>query len=269
MKNKEYTWNSEDYAVHSQAQYQWAQEIVQKLGLAGSESVLDIGCGDGKVTALISSFLPDGHVTGIDNSAGMIAKSQKTYPKSRYPQLSFIHMNAMNIHFSEQFDLAFSNAALHWVSDHARLLAGVFRSLKDGGRLFFQMGGEGNARDIMDIADAMINSHPWKQCFEGFLSPYTFLSGEEYRVLLERAGFTTLRAELIPKDMAQHGKEGLSGWIRTTWLPYTERIPEHTRDSFISDLADAYMKDYPPDSAGCVHVKMVRLEVEAAKTLTI
>lgn len=268
MKNTEYSWNSDDYAVHSGAQYQWAQEIVEKIGLAGSESVLDIGCGDGKVTALIGSFLPDGHVTGIDSSAGMIAKSRETYPQSRYPQLSFIHMDAMDLHFSEQFDLAFSNAALHWVSDHSRVLSGVFQSLKGGGRLFFQMGGMGNARDIMDIADAMIHSHPWKQYFKGFVPPYTFLSAEEYRLLLERAGFTRIRAELIPKDMAQDGKEGLSGWIRTTWLPYTERITEDMRGRFISDLADAYMNDYPPDSAGSVHVKMVRLEVEAVKPLT-
>jgi len=265
MKKKEYAWNSEDYAMHSQAQYQWAQEIVQKLGLAGSESVLDIGCGDGKVTALIGSYLPKGHVTGIDSSIGMISKSRETYPPSRYPQLSFIHMDAMDMHFREQFDLAFSNAALHWVSDHSRVLSAVFRSLKEGGRLFFQMGGRGNAQEIMDIADAMIHSSPWKQYFEGFHSPYTFLSADEYRFLLKRAGFTGIRAELIPKDMAQDGKEGLAGWIRTTWLPYTERIEEQRRDEFISDLANAYMKEYPPDPAGCVHVKMVRLEVEAKK----
>lgn len=117
----------------------------------------------------------------------------------------------------------------------------------------------------MDIAEAIIHTSPWKKYFKGFFSPYTFLSAEEYGVLLERAGFIKIRAELIPKDMSQDGKPGLCGWIRTTWLPYTERIPEDMKERFISDLADAYMKEYPPDSAGQVHVKMVRLEVEAQK----
>lgn len=265
MNTSQYAWNPDDYSAHSQAQYQWTREIIEKTGLEGTESVLDIGCGDGKVTAMLASYLPFGEVTGIDSSAGMIALAQEKFPPSDYPRLSFQRMDAMNILFENRFDLAFSNAALHWVSNHTRVLSGVFRSLKEGGRLFFQMGGMGNARDIMDIADAMIHSSPWKQYFKGFVSPYTFLSAEEYRVLLERAGFTRIRDELIPKDMAQDGKEGLSGWIRTTWLPYTERIPEHMRDRFISDMAGAYMKEYPPDSGGQVHVKMIRLEVKARK----
>jgi len=265
MKKKEYTWNASDYAAHSRAQLEWAREIIGKLALKGSESVLDLGCGDGKVTALIGSLLKNGHVTGIDSSEGMISQARETFPASRYPQISFTLMDAMDIRYEERFDLVFSNAALHWVPDHALILHGVARSLKSGGRIFFQMGGKGNARDVMNIVETMIHTSPWEGFFSGFIPPYTFLSSEEYRVLLEDAGFTAIRAELIQKDMAQDGKEGLSGWIRTTWLPYTERIPEHMRDGFISDMADAYMKEYPPDPGGQVHVKMVRLEVEAGK----
>lgn len=265
MTKKEYTWNAGDYAAHSRAQLEWAREIIGKLALKGSESVLDIGCGDGKVTTLIGSLLANGHVTGIDSSEAMISQARETYPASRYPQISFALMDAMDIRYEKQFDLVFSNAALHWVPDHARILHGVARSLKRGGRIFFQMGGKGNARDVMNIAEIMIHAGPWEEFFHDFIPPYTFLSSEEYRVLLEDAGFTAIRAELIPKDMAQDGKEGLSGWIRTTWLPYTERIPESMRDRFISDMADAYMEEYPPDSEGRVHVKMVRLEVEAKK----
>ncbi len=260
-----YEWNPADYTAHSHAQYQWASEVIGKLNLKGTESVLDIGCGDGKVTALIGSLLPNGHVTGIDSSEEMISQARKSFPASHHTQILFTLMNAMDIQYEEQFDLVFSNAALHWVGDHSRVLYGVAQSLKGGGRLFFQMGGMGNAREIMDIAERMIHVNPWKDFFLGFIPPYTFLSSEEYGVLLEDAGFTKIRAELIPKDMAQEGKEGLSGWIRTTWLPYMERIPEEMRERFISDLADAYMKEYPPDSAGQVHVKMVRLEVEAQK----
>jgi len=65
--------------------------------------------------------------------------------------------------------------------------------------------------------------------------------------------------------MVQAGKEGLSGWIRTTWLPYTGRVPVSGRNRFISDLAESYLERYPPDSKGLVHVRMVRLEVEAHK----
>jgi trans-aconitate methyltransferase len=65
--------------------------------------------------------------------------------------------------------------------------------------------------------------------------------------------------------MTQNGKDGLCGWIRTTWLPYSERIPEPARERFISELADAYLREFPLDGAGLVHVRMVRLEIEAFK----
>ncbi len=260
-----YEWNPADYAAHSRAQYQWAEEMIGKLDLNGTESILDIGCGDGKVTALLASRVPQGSVTAIDNSASMIRLAREKYPRSLTPNITFLEMDALDIPFINQFDLVFSNAALHWVPDHARMLRGVFRCLKRKGRVFFQMGGHGNASDILNLADAMIHSDPWKDYFMDFSNPYRFFTAGEYRVLLGDAGLIPIRAELIPKDMVQAGKEGLSGWIRTTWLPYTGRVPVSGRNRFISDLAESYLERYPPDSKGLVHIRMVRLEVEAHK----
>ena len=260
-----YTWNPADYAEHSHAQYLWAGEVIAKLDLKGTESVLDIGCGDGKVTALLASHLPSGEVIGIDSSAGMVNCARESFPGSEYPNISFLCMDALDIRFSERFDLVFSNATLHWVQDHATMLQGVNRCLKNRGRIFFQMGGRGNAREILDLAGSLIHSGRWRRYFSDFRSPYTFLSAEEYQVLLRDTGFHPIRVELIPKDMTQVGCDGLCGWIRTTWLPYTERIPEQQKNRFISDLAESYLEKYPPGSEGLIHVGMVRLEVEAQK----
>ncbi|MHC4459686.1 MAG: hypothetical protein ACYS0I_21825 [Planctomycetota bacterium] len=65
--------------------------------------------------------------------------------------------------------------------------------------------------------------------------------------------------------MELEGQSGLEGWIRTTWLPYTERVPEEKRNEFIKTLATDYINQVPIDSRGKVHVAMVRLEVEAKK----
>jgi trans-aconitate 2-methyltransferase len=65
--------------------------------------------------------------------------------------------------------------------------------------------------------------------------------------------------------MLQQGRSGLAGWIRTTWLPYTGRVPESVRDDFIADLVDDYIDQYPLDKKGCCHVPMVRLEVQGYK----
>ena len=265
MHEGHYLWNAEDYADHSTAQFTWAREMIGKLNLRGSESVLDIGCGDGKVTALIASFLPTGTVTGIDSSASMIALAQRKFPSLMYPNISFVQADASMLSFRDQFELAFSNAALHWIPDQGPVLRGVRAALKPSGRIFFQMGGRGNARDILAIANRHIREKRWRSYFSGFSFPYRFFSPEEYEVLLREAGFIPKRLELIPKDMTQKGREGFAGWIRTTWLPYMERIPEQKRGLFVSDLIDAYLGEFPMDKEGLVHTRMVRLEVEAVK----
>jgi trans-aconitate 2-methyltransferase len=65
--------------------------------------------------------------------------------------------------------------------------------------------------------------------------------------------------------MKHAGEEGLAGWIRTTWLPYTERLPIERRDLFVKEIAARYLKNHPADIEGVVHLGMIRLEVEAYK----
>jgi len=263
MDQKTYSWNPNDYLEHSCAQYEWAQELISKLYLSGEESVLDIGCGDGKVTALISSYLKNGSITGIDSSADMIALSQKTFPPLKHPNLSFVFLDATKLHFRHKFDVAFSTAALHWVKDQISVLKGVKISLKKSGRILFQMGGKGNAQNIIAAVDEVIKNEKWRSYFNDFSFPYAFFSPDEYKQWLDVVGLSPKRLELIPKDMTQKGKKGLAGWIRTTWLPYTRRIPEDERNTFISDVINLYSKTFPMDDNGLFHVKMIRLEVEA------
>jgi trans-aconitate 2-methyltransferase len=112
-----YVWNAEDYAGNSLVQFRWAEEMIEKLELTGDESVLDIGCGDGKVTARIAEAVPNGRVIGIDSSESMVRFASDRFPEDVYPNLSFRCMDATQIDLPEKFDIAFSNASLHWVRD--------------------------------------------------------------------------------------------------------------------------------------------------------
>jgi trans-aconitate methyltransferase len=127
------------------------------------------------------------------------------------------------------------------------------------------MGGKGNADSILSIFEEVQSHSEWQPYFSNFEFPYVFFGTEEYTILLSEAGFHIKRVELIPKDMAHPGKPGLEGWIRTTWLPYTERIPEEKREAFIKAIAETYIENVPIDPDGNVHVTMVRLEVEGEK----
>ncbi len=263
MDDRSYRWNASDYASHSSAQFEWARELIDKLHLNGDETVLDIGCGDGKVSAAVAGRFPKGFVVGIDSSREMIELARRNHPHEQIPNLTFQAMDARHIRFTQKFHVVFSNAALHWVMDQKAVLDGVRASINDGGRILFQMGGKGNAEEILAAIRILAAREPWAQYFKGFPFPWAFGDPEEYGKLLIEAGFKPKRVELIPKDMAQKGQEGLAGWIRTTWLPFVERIPDHLREAFVSGIVGEYIKTHPLDANGLVHVRMVRLEVEA------
>ncbi len=258
-------WNAKDYELHSRPQQDWGRELMAKLALQGAETVLDIGCGDGKVTADIAARLHRGKIIGIDNSESMIRRAREKFPPADYPNLSFTKMDARRLTFSNTFDRVFSNAALHWVKNHEPVLRGIYNGLKPGGRMLLQMGGRGNAGQILSILDSLLEEAAWKPFFDSFPFPYGFFGPEEYKSLLADTGFEARRVVLIPKNMELSGRAGLKGWLRTTWLPYTHRIPEDKRDAFIDAIARRYIKRFPLKADNVVHVSMVRLEVEARK----
>ena len=264
-KPEKYSWNAEDYANNSSNQFEWAKELIPKLKLHGDEAILDIGCGDGKITAMLASFLPHGNVVGIDSSEDMIALARKSFPHCHNSNLNFLKMDARELTFREQFDVAFSNASLHWIIDHQTVLAGVNKSLDNHGQLLFQMAGKGNAQDVIAVLEELISEDDCKPYFRNFTFPYGFYGPEQYVPWLREAGFKPERVELLPKDMKLHGKDGLAGWIRTTWLPFTERVPPSLRDAFINEIVERYIAAFPLDEKGDVHIKMARLEVQATK----
>ena len=262
---KNYTWDAKDYGINSQNQYAWATELLAKLKLSGDESVIDIGCGEGKITSELARAVPNGRVVGIDSSEQMVQRAKSSFSDEQQPNLHFELMDARKLNFQEEFDVAFSNAALHWILDQKSVLSGVKRSLRSGGKLMFQMAGQGNAKAILDILAELLSLSYWRSHFEDFKFPYAFLTPNEYKNLLSEAGLTVVRVEKIPKDMKFDSAIGLAGWIRTTWLPYTQRLPKKQQTKFINEIAQTYLRLNPPDAKGIIHLDMVRLEVEAKK----
>jgi trans-aconitate 2-methyltransferase len=245
-----FTWNPADYHKSSSSQKLWARELIEKLGFFGNERVIDIGCGDGGVTAAIASRVPRGAVTGIDSSREMIRFAKKRYPPRIFPNLSFVCMDARNLTFTEEFDVAFSNAALHWITDHRPVLAGIAQVLCPGGTLLIQMGGKGNADQVFYVLDILVEKQRWRRYFEEFSFNYGFFGTEEYRRWLEDAGLEPVRVELIPKDMSYQNREDFAGWIRTTWLPWMSQLPEREKPAFINACIDEYLVMYPAGSDG-------------------
>jgi trans-aconitate 2-methyltransferase len=256
-------WNPEDYAKNSDAQLKWARSLTQNVDLAAYQSILDVGCGDGKITANFAVTVPQSRVVGVDSSSEMIAYATEQYPVSQYPNLTFACIDARQIKFHQEFDLIFSNATLHWVDDHQVFLQGARQALKEEGRLIISCGGEGNAAGILATFAELMAREQWQPYFADFKNPYFFYGIEDYQRWLQQSGFAVKRLELVPKDMTHQGKAGLAGWIRTTWMPVTKYVPQAQQDEFIAQFVELYLAKNPLDLPGLSHVSMVRLEVDA------
>jgi trans-aconitate methyltransferase len=258
-------WNPSDYAANSAAQAAWARELMARLHLDGHEQILDVGCGDGRMTVELARLVPRGRVVGTDASHEMVRHALAHQRLAGPANLEFHVMDARRLTLPTRFDVVFSNAALHWVDDHPAFLNGAARALKPGGRLVVSCGGKGNAADVFAALRSVIRREPWRACFRRMQAPYFFHATEEYRRWLVHAGFGDLHVALVPKRLHYAGAAGLAAWLRTTWLPYTQRVPDERREAFIAAVAARYVATHPPDATGTVSVGMVRLEIEAVR----
>ncbi len=258
-----YQWNAPDYEQHSSPQHQWARDVLRTIDFAGDECVLDIGCGDGKVTAELAALVSQGSALGIDSSEAMIQYAHQRFPPSRFPNLQFKLEDATHLVHDNEFDLIMSFASLHWVWDHIAVLNGIKRGLRPHGRAVLQFGGKGNAASLFGVTNEIITRERWRSYFVGFTESWAFYSVEEYVSFLVSVGLSAQRVELVPKDKVHHGKKELKGWLRSVFLPYTERLPGMLREDLIEEIASTYIGRHPPDKEGLVHVQMIRLEVEA------
>jgi len=258
-----YQWDPKNYSSNSSAQKNWGFELLAKLHLRGSERFLDVGCGDGKLSAEIARNLPESSVLGIDLSEGMISFARSHYPPEEFPNLSFRQMDANELTFDSEFDVVFSNAVLHWIKTPENVLKGFWKSLKPDGIFLAQFGGKGNAAEVLKIADYMLEDEKWSSYFKNFEFPYGFFGPDEYGKWLKDAGFSVKRLELYSKDMALEGEKRFFAWIATTWLPYIERVPQELKEDYINEVVAHYVKNNPPDDNGNIHVQMKRLEIEA------
>jgi trans-aconitate methyltransferase len=198
------TWNTDAYAVDGRFVANLAGEVVALLAPQSGEHILDLGCGDGALTEQLAGT--GAILTGVDASSSMLTAA-------RQRNLNVEQHDATALPYYQQFNAAFSNAALHWitgVTGHQALLAGVHRALHPGGRFVAEMGGQGNIAAIRTALQA--TCAPFNIDAEvtaaSFFPPPTL-----YRRLLEAAGFTVQSIDLIPRPTPL--PNGMEAWLNT------------------------------------------------------
>ncbi len=195
----------------------------------------------------------------------MITFAKKKYSngKSSY-NISFIEGSAESIQVDSPVDIIVSFTALHWVEDHQNMLKKFRQNLSPKGKILLQFAGKGNAKSILNIVSKIIAKGHWKKYFLNFSFPWFFYDTNQYKTWLKAAGFSIIDLRLVTKNMEHSGIKGLKSWINSTWLAYTQRIPESERNDFINEIVTMYCKKHCiSNERNKITTKMVRLQVLA------
>jgi trans-aconitate 2-methyltransferase len=226
------------------------REVLERLELRGDETVLDAGCGSGRVTEALLERLPQGHVIGVDGSAAMIDAAAQRLGEDvelLVQDLDTLYLGGRRV------DAVLSTATFHWLADHARLFANLRGVLRTGGRLVAQCGGTGNTAELLAATQTVGDRAPYAAQLGGWAGPWNFVGPQETATRLRDAGFTEIRTWLVSRPAPF---DELREWLRTNALTaHTERLPEDLCEPYI----DAVAAELGPDPS----ISYIRLNIDA------
>jgi trans-aconitate 2-methyltransferase len=234
-------WDAATYHDVATPHQSWGAEVLDRLPLRGDETVLDLGCGTGRVTVqLLERLGPDGRVIGVDGSAQMVAEATRRLAQD--PRASFVQQDLLELAVAAPAGGAVSSATFHWIKDHDRLFARVRAALAPGATFTFQCGGRGNIAGVVAVVDDVSSREPFAAAFAGWPDPWNYAGPEETAERLERAGFAVERVWLT--DSPQRPRP-LRDFLRTISLSaHVAHLPEELREPFL-DAVVAAMGDDP------------------------
>ena len=252
-------WNAETYHRVSTPQLRWGLEVMSELSLRGDETVVDAGCGTGRLTAKLLEKLPRGRVIALDVSEPMLAKARTELARFG-DQVEFHRVDLGNLQLQLEADLIFSTATFHWIAAHDALFRGLARLLKPGGKLHAQCGGEGNLSGFLTLARELSETPPFAAFLSGFAFPTYFADPKSELTRLDDAGFFEPRAWLRPAPTPFANADDFRAFIQAVVLRHPlAMLPQKLQGRFLDEItaraAPAYSLDY------------VRLELRATRSL--
>lgn len=233
-------WDAGEYARRSGLQEAMAKEVLALLDLDGSERVLDIGCGDGRITAEIAARVPRGSVVGVDSSHDMIAFASNHFGPAMWPNLRFEVADVRHLPFQEEFDLIVSFNALHWVREQDAALRSIRSVMKPAGVAQLRLVPKGERKSLENVIDETRRSPRWMRYFAHFEDPYLHLTPEEYAALAKRNGLRVRRIHVDAKGWDFGSRQAFLAFASVTFIEWTRLLPESERQAFIADVLDHY-----------------------------
>jgi len=245
-------WDAKAYDRLSAPQEEWARDVLGRLPLEGGETVLDAGCGSGRVTRMLAERLPKGRVIAVDGSGSMVAQARQSL-SDLGDRVELVHSDLLELALPEPLDAAFSNAVFHWVFDHEALFRRLRAALKPGGLLAAQCGGEGNVANWVAAVKRAAERQPFAPYLADRPEPWHYASPEETEARLVEAGFEDVSCWL--EDRVVEPEDSREYVAVVGLAAHRERLPAGLREPF----TDAVDTELPQPLV----LRYVRLNIEA------
>jgi trans-aconitate 2-methyltransferase len=253
------SWSPEQYLKFAEPRLRPALDLLARVGAVEPDPIFDIGCGAGNVTRFLVERWPTASITGIDDSAEMLERASKTLPGVR-----FVLENLARWRPLRPAGVIFSNAALHWLPDHAGLFARLVEGLSPGGVLAVQMPRNFSAPSHTAIAEA-VRAGAWKAKLEPLLGPAPVEEPRYYYELLAPR-LRTLDVWETEYLQVLEGEDPVKEWTKGTWLkPFLDALAPDERAAFEEDYAARLRSAYPPLAGGKTLFPFRRLFIVGTK----
>jgi trans-aconitate 2-methyltransferase len=244
-------WDAEQYHRVSGPMEEMGLAVLERLELRGDETVLDAGCGSGRVTAHLVDRLPSGRVIAVDLSEGMVEEARRTLGG----RADVRRADLLELELDEQVDAVFSTATFHWILDHDRLFARLFAALRPGGRLVAQCGGHGNIAGVLAAAGEVVARPAFATSFHGWSRASYFATVEDTRTRLARSGFDDIHCWLAENPIRP---DDPADYLHTIVLrDHVSRLPVELERPFVDQVLE--LLDEP------VVFDYVRLNIDARR----
>ncbi len=221
----EQRWDPARYAEHGRFVSDLAGPLVELLAPRPEEDILDLGCGDGVLTAAIAARCRS--IVGVDASPAQVAAARARGVDARV-------CDGHALPFESEFDAIVTNAALHWMTRPDEPIDGMWRALRQGGRIAGEMGGAGN---VAQISRALANALERRGIDPESRFPWYFPTPEAYRRRLAARGFEVRTMALVERPTNLPGD--IVGWLETFAAPFLDAVAEDARPALLSEVRDA------------------------------
>jgi len=252
-------WDGNYYADHSKMQFDTAVQVFRMLPIESNSRILDIGCGDGRITKYIADLVSEGSVIGLDKSASMIKKAEK-YAGGN---LAFLVADVTQIPLSSQFDYIVSFNCLQWVKEIDLALESINQLLLPTGKALFLLAPKEEKYLLQHIIDEVAHKDKWVGYFSSSSVFGKLYSKDEWVELVKKASMNVEEVKTIPIRFDYSDKQKFADWI-AGWVPCGTMLKEQKKE-FVDEIVQEYLKIVPCENNGIVHHLMDEIVILCGK----